>query len=95
MKIDFDPDILKPVIDLAVETALARFQDVAQFRDLLGDQLMFTEPQAARLLGLTPTALKSERAKGRIHYSTRRRQIKYLREHLLEYVENWTKTNEA
>ena len=92
--IDLDPDLFDPLIDRAIERVLARQAKLSSFADSLGDQLLFSEPQAAQKLGLTPTALKEERLKGRIHYLKRGRQIKYLPEHLTNYVDGWIKASD-
>ena len=57
--------------------------------------LMFTERQASDVLGMTPTGLKEERLKGRIGFVRRGRQIRYLREHLSTYVDEWKKATES
>ena len=92
--ITFDPDLFEPIIEQAIERVVARQAKVSSFSGSLGDQLLFSEPQAAQKLGLTPTALKEERLKGRINYLKRGRQIKYLPEHLTEYVDGWIKASD-
>ena len=77
-----------------IERVLARQVKVLSFADSLGGQLLFSEQQAAQKLGLTTTALKEERLKGRINYLKRGRQVKYLPQHLTEYVNGWIKASD-
>lgn len=89
VEIHFDPDLLVPLIERTIERVLARQRALRSFDRPLGEQLLFTEQQAAARLGMTPIALKEERLNGRIEYLKRGRQVKYLPEHLVSYVRTW------
>jgi len=56
---------------------------------------MYTESQAAKLVGNTTTGLKNERARGRIDFLKRGSSIRYLPEHLREYVNSWIRATEG
>jgi hypothetical protein len=82
LTIDFEA--LRPLITQVVEETLAR---VEAARATLPDRLAFSEPEAARLLGLAPHQLRDERLRGRISASRIvGRQVRYLREDLLRYL---------
>ncbi len=87
--VSFSIDALEPLIEEVIERVLAKQVKVNRTADAVQEQLIFTEAQAARKLGLSPVALKEERLKGRIQYLKRGKQIKYLPEHLVDYVTNW------
>lgn len=87
--ITLHPDLLEPVIERVVKRVLEGQRSSSRFEAGLSEQLLFTEQQAAERLGLTAIALKEERLKGRIRYVKRGRQVKYLPEHLVEYVDSW------
>ena len=88
-------EVLTPIIEQAVDQALARLRTVSRTVDRVESQLMYSESQAAKLLGLTPIALKNERARGRIGFLKRGTSIRYLPEHLREYVNSWIQATEA
>lgn len=89
VEVHLDPDHFVPLIERTIERVLARHQALRSFDQRLGEQLLFTEQQAAARLGMTPVALKEERLNGRIEYLKRGRQVKYLPEHLVAYVRSW------
>jgi hypothetical protein len=95
VSIHIDPQLLEAVIDRAVEKALSRQGVVATTEDTSQGPLMYKERQASQILGMTPTGLKEERLKGRIGFVRRGRQIRYLREHLSTYVDEWRKATES
>jgi hypothetical protein len=66
-----------------LETVAALEQDRAR----LGDRLAYSEPEAARLLGLAPHQLRDERLRGRISASqVVGKRIRYTREDLTAYL---------
>ncbi len=89
--INLDTDTLEPLIKRIVEEVLERQRELSLTDDDLRQQLMYSEPQAAHKLGLTPLALRDERLKGRIGYLKRGRQIRFLPQHLFDYVADWEK----
>jgi hypothetical protein len=95
VSIHIDPQLLEAVIDRAVEKALSKRGTEARPVETSQRPLMYTERQASQLLGMTPTGLKEERLKGRIGFLRRGRQIRYLREHLSQYIEEWRKATES
>lgn len=93
--INLDSDTLEPLIRQIVEEVLTRQRDLSATGRDLDDQLMHSEPQAARKLGMTPVALRDERLRGRIGYVKRGRQVRYLPEHLLDYVASWEQSTDS
>jgi hypothetical protein len=79
-----DPDALRPLIAAVVSETLAQLE-----RARSGDaaRMAFSEPEAARLLGLQPHQLRDERLRGRIAASqVVGRRIRYLRSDLEDYL---------
>jgi len=95
ISIHIDPQLLEAVIERAVEKALSHRRTETRTEAANEGPLMYTERQASEKLGLTLTGLKEERLKGRIGFLRRGRQIRYLREHLLAYIEQWKKATES
>jgi hypothetical protein len=84
VSIQLDPQSLRPLIEQVVTEVLARL-DAAQVR--LPDRLAYSEPEAARLLGLAPHQLRDERLRGRITASQLTgRRIRYTRDDLVTYL---------
>jgi len=79
-------------VESAVERAVERQMRLVATSESHYQQLLYSERQAAERLGLTPTALKEERLKGRIDFLSRGRQVKYLPEHLIRYQTSWERT---
>lgn len=82
--LQFDPESLKPLIAAVVTEVLDQVKaDEAK----LNGQLVYTEPEAAALLGLRPHQLRDERLKERIQASVGPRgKIMYSRGDLLGYL---------
>src|SRR5712692_3845790 len=77
----FDPEMFRPLIEQAVEAAMARLE---QARATLGDRLCYSEPEAAAMLGLQTHQLRDERLRGRIKASSIVcRRIRYTRQDLM------------
>ena len=93
--INLDNDTLEPLVKRIVEEVLERHRELSLTDDDLGQQLMYAEPQAAHKLGLTPVALRDERLRGRISYLKRGRQVRYLPQHLSDYVADWEKGTDS
>ncbi|GEM_PF-3405865 len=87
--INLDNDTLEPLVKRIVEEVLTRQHLLSPTGHDLGDQLMYSEQQAARKLGMTPLALRDERLRGRIECLKRGRQVRYLPAHLSDYVAGW------
>ena len=87
--INLDNEILEPLVKRIVEEVLTRRHALSPTEHDPNQQLLYSEPQAAKKLGLTPIALRDERLRGRIDYVKRGRQVRYLPQHLLDYVASW------
>ena len=84
MKIEIDPDDLRPVIEAVVAETVAKLE---VDREHLAAKLAYCEAEAARLISLTERQLADERRRGRIKASSIvGRRIRYLRDDLLEYL---------
>jgi hypothetical protein len=82
--VTFNPEVLRPLIKEIVAEVLAQLKD-AEAR--LPDKLAYSEPEAARLLGLNPWQLRDERLRGRIHASAVvGGRVRYRREALVHYL---------
>lgn len=79
-----DHSALAPLVRQVVAEALAALEAE---RATIPDRLAFSEPEAARLLGLNVWVLRGERLRGRIKASKIvGRRIRYLRSDLLDYL---------
>jgi hypothetical protein len=84
LSINLDPEALTPLVEMVVQTTLARLEAV---RTALDGKLAYSEEEAARLLGLEPHVLRDERRRGKITASKIvGRRIRYLREDLTAYL---------
>jgi hypothetical protein len=89
--LQIDPESLRPLIEQVVEATVARLEEA---RATVGDRLAYSEPEAARLLGLAPHQLRDERLRGRIKASAIvGRRIRYMRGDLMDYLlsRRWSK----
>src|SRR5262249_41369695 len=78
-------EALRPLVAEVVREVLRQQADAAATLD--GDRLAYSEPEAARLLGLEPHVLADERRRGRIGASqVVGRRIRYTREDLAAYL---------
>ncbi len=84
MKLDLDPDNLVPLIRRIAQEVCKQF-DGGQRRQ--GAPLAYTEPDAARLLGVKPHVLRDLRLRGQIEASKIGRRIVYTERSLLEFLE--------
>jgi hypothetical protein len=84
MPFALDVEALKPLIaEVVAQTMTA----VRESEAALPDKLAFSEPEAARLLGLEPHQLRDERLRGRIKASQIvGKRIRYCRADLLDYL---------
>ncbi|WP_373653381.1 helix-turn-helix domain-containing protein [Schlesneria sp. DSM 10557] len=84
LTVSLTQDDLRPLVaSVVAETIAAIKADEAK----LGDRLAFSEPEAARLIGLEPHQLRDERGRGRIGASQIvGRRIRYTRSDLLQYL---------
>ena len=84
MKLDIDPDELRPVIEAVVTATIAKLEVQ---REVLNDKLAYSEYEAAQLIGLTERQLADERRRGRIKASSIvGRRIRYLKSDLIGYL---------
>ena len=84
MQVNISPEELAPVI---AATVAATLEAIRSDEAKLGDRLAFSEPEAARLLGLETHQLRDERGRGRIGSSSIvGRRIRYVRADLLAYL---------
>ena len=83
MKITFDADDLRPLIELAVSEALEQAEND---RARLNGRLAYRESEAAGLIGVQPHVLRDARLRGRINASKCGRYILYQRSELLDFL---------
>ena len=84
LKIEFDRNDIRPLIELAVAEALDRMEeDRAKFNG----RLAFTEPEAAVLLGVKPHVLRDCRRRGELQGAKVGSRILYSRDDLVEFLE--------
>ena len=76
LKIEFDRDALRPLVNLAVAEALERMETE---RAKLNGRLAFTEPEAAALLGVKPYVLRDCRRRGEIEGAKVGSKVVYTR----------------
>ncbi|MFZ1932196.1 MAG: helix-turn-helix domain-containing protein [Thermoguttaceae bacterium] len=84
LKIEFDREALRPLVQLAVAEALDRLE--AERAKLQG-RLAFTEPEAAVLLGVKPHVLRDCRRRGELQGAKVGSKIVYARADLLEFLD--------
>ena len=84
VRIQFDPDDLRPLVALAVAEALDRMEEErAKFQG----RLAFTEPEAAVLLGVKPHVLRDCRRRDELQGAKVGSKIVYTRADLIEFLE--------
>jgi hypothetical protein len=84
VRLSIDAEALRPLVRAVVAEVLAQVEGA---RASLPDRLAFSEPEAARLLGLAPHQLRDERQRGRITASqVVGRRIRYTRADLEQYL---------
>lgn len=81
MEIRIDPEIFRPVIEMAIEAILQR-------QEPFEDRLAYNEREAAKLLGMHSNQLCQERLLGRIKCFRvgKVRGVRYTRKALLDYI---------
>lgn len=84
LKIEFDSEVLRPIVHLAVAEALDHLEAE---RAKLNSQLAFPEPEAAVLLGVKPHVLRDCRRRGELQGAKVGSKIVYTRADLLEFLE--------
>ncbi len=84
MKIEFDREILRPVVEMAVTEAMERLEAQQQ---KLGGRLAFTEPEAAVLLGVKPHVLRDCRRRGELCGAKVGSRIVYTRDDLISFLD--------
>jgi hypothetical protein len=84
LNLQLDSEALRPLIEAVVAEAVARLETE---RAKLDGKLCYSEPEAARLLGLASHQLRDERLRGRISASqVVGRRIRYLHADLMDYL---------
>jgi hypothetical protein len=84
LSLNLDPEALKPLIAAVVSETLTQLREAEA---KLPARLCYSEPEAARLLGLNPWQLRDERLRGRIAASqVVGRRIRYSRAALIGYL---------
>ena len=84
LKIEFDREALRPLVQLAVAEALDRMEEErAKFKG----RLAFTEPEAAVLLGVKPHVLRDCRRRGELQGAKVGSKIVYTRADLLDFLD--------
>ena len=84
LKIEFDREDLRPLVQLAVAEALDRLE--AERAKLQG-RLAFTEPEAAVLLGVKPHVLRDCRRRGELQGAKVGSKIVYTRVDLSDFLD--------
>jgi hypothetical protein len=84
VRIQFDREDLRPLVQLAVAEALDRLEEE---RAKLYGRLALTEPEAAVLLGVKPHVLRDCRRRGELQGAKVGSKIVYTRADLLEFLE--------
>jgi hypothetical protein len=84
VKLSFDAEDLRPLVQLIVSEVLAKLQEADA---AAGEKLAFSEQEAAQLLGLNTWQLRDERQRGRIKAAQIvGNRIRYTREDLRAYL---------
>jgi hypothetical protein len=82
--LQIDPEALQPLLDAAVDRALARMDEI---RAKLGDKLAYSEAAASALLSLEEHVLRDARRRKEIRaYVTVGGRVRYLREDLVDFI---------
>jgi excisionase family DNA binding protein len=84
VRIQFDQEDLRPLVQLAVAEALDRLEEE---RARLHGRLAFTEPEAAVLLGVKPHVLRDCRRRGELQGAKVGSRILYTRDDLVAFLE--------
>ncbi len=85
LHLTLDAATLQPLIKQIVRATL---DEIGQERDQLADKLVYSEQEAAKLLGVAYHVLRDERQRGRIQCShIVGRRVRYSRQDLLDYLE--------
>jgi len=84
LKIQFDREDLRPLVQLAVAEAIDRLE--AERAKLQG-RLAFTEPEAAVLLGVKPHVLRDCRRRGELQGAKVGSKIVYTRVDLSDFLD--------
>jgi hypothetical protein len=84
VKIQFDREDLRPLVELAVTEALDRMEEE---RAKVSGRLAFTEGEAAALLGVRPYVLRDCRRRGEVQGAKVGSKIVYTRADLLEFLD--------
>ena len=84
VRIQFDREDLRPLVQLAVAEALGRLEEE---RAKFNGQLAFPEPEAAVLLGVKPHVLRDCRRRGELQGAKVGSKIVYTRADLLDFLD--------
>ncbi len=90
MKIIFDRDDLRPLVEQIVSETIER---LTEERAQLAGPLSYHEPEAAKVTGFTVNALRDLRVLGEIPFSKIGKRIVYSRRVLIELLEKTQQTN--
>ena len=93
MKITFDADDLRPIIELVVTETLSRVADTR----VDDDRLAYPESEAAQLCGLETHVLREQRRLGRIEPCAARpgRRVLYTPASIRAFLANDATTNDS
>jgi len=84
VKLEFDRDALRPLVEMAVAEALEKIEDE---RAKFNGRLAYTEPEAAVLLGVKPHVLRDCRRRGELQGAKVGSRVLYTRADLLDFLE--------
>ena len=84
MRIEVDPEALRPLITAIAEELLEQLAEVEQ--KLPGDRFAYPEGEAAQRLGIPQHVLRDARLRGEIHGRRVGKRILYARDTLIAFV---------
>ena len=86
MKLDIEPDDLRPLIQTIVDKTIERI-NVAKSKVTDG-RIAYPESEAAALIGVASHALRDARLRGELNASRLGKRVVYQRSELLKYLAN-------
>ncbi len=81
MKLQFDPNDLRPII---AECVAATIREIETIRVQFSEKLLHTEPEAAAILGLKPGHLGDLRRRGEVPHQKLGERVFYSRTDILK-----------
>lgn len=95
LALHLDAEALRPLVREIVAEVLSQYRE-AEVQAIGDGRLAYSEPEAARMLGLQPHQLRDERLRGRIAASSIvGRRVRYTTDDLRGYLAERRKQNET